>query len=258
MVWFYRLNGEQIGPISASELKLLYRTKAITADTLVRRYDMPDWYPLRQFVNAAPPEDGAHREAEMPSRTDDAAPALRQCTECGRPYAAEDLIQFDDHQICADCKPRLVQKLRQGIHAQANLIYAGFWLRFGAKFIDALILGAVNLGVGLLWARATGRWDGPHESQSGWFWLQAVFHMIGVLYTTFFLGRFGATPGKMVYGLKVVSPRGGAIDYPRALGRQLAEYLSGLILMLGYIMAAFDSEKRALHDRICQTRVVRR
>jgi uncharacterized RDD family membrane protein YckC len=31
-----------------------------------------------------------------------------------------------------------------------------------------------------------------------------------------------------------------------------------MILLIGYIMAAFDEEKRALHDRICSTRVVRR
>ena len=37
-----------------------------------------------------------------------------------------------------------------------------------------------------------------------------------------------------------------------------AEMLSGMILGIGYLMAAFDDEKRALHDRICDTRVVRR
>jgi hypothetical protein len=26
--------------------------------------------------------------------------------------------------------------------------------------------------------------------------------------------------------------------------------------MIGYIMAAFDDQKRALHDRICNTRVI--
>jgi uncharacterized RDD family membrane protein YckC len=28
-------------------------------------------------------------------------------------------------------------------------------------------------------------------------------------------------------------------------------------LFIGYLMAAFDDQKRALHDRICDTRVVR-
>ena len=38
-----------------------------------------------------------------------------------------------------------------------------------------------------------------------------------------------------------------------------AEMLSSLTLGIGYIMVAFDDEKRGLHDRdICDTRVVRK
>jgi uncharacterized RDD family membrane protein YckC len=33
--------------------------------------------------------------------------------------------------------------------------------------------------------------------------------------------------------------------------------VSAMILMIGYIMAGFDSQKRALHDMICDTRVIR-
>jgi len=75
---------------------------------------------------------------------------------------------------------------------------------------------------------------------------------------TYFLGKFSATPGKMALGLKVLRADGEMITYPRALGRFFAEFLSSVILAIGYIMAAFDEEKRALHDRICDTRVVRR
>jgi uncharacterized RDD family membrane protein YckC len=32
--------------------------------------------------------------------------------------------------------------------------------------------------------------------------------------------------------------------------------VSGIILLIGYIMAGFDDEKRALHDRVCDTRVI--
>jgi uncharacterized RDD family membrane protein YckC len=30
-----------------------------------------------------------------------------------------------------------------------------------------------------------------------------------------------------------------------------------MILYIGYIMAGFDDEKRTLHDRICDTRVIK-
>jgi hypothetical protein len=46
-------------------------------------------------------------------------------------------------------------------------------------------------------------------------------------------------------------------DLGRAIGRYFAKLLSMLILGIGYIMVAFDSEKRGLHDMICDTRVVR-
>jgi uncharacterized RDD family membrane protein YckC len=53
-----------------------------------------------------------------------------------------------------------------------------------------------------------------------------------------------------------VTATGGKVSYPRALGRFFAKILSSLICLIGFIIAGFDSEKRALHDRICDTRVV--
>ena len=67
----------------------------------------------------------------------------------------------------------------------------------------------------------------------------------------------GKTPGKMALDLKVVRPDGGPISLGRAVGRYFAKIVSGIILMIGYIMAGFDSEKRALHDMMCDTRVIK-
>ena len=61
----------------------------------------------------------------------------------------------------------------------------------------------------------------------------------------------------MALGLKVVRPNGMPVDLPRAFGRYFAKMLSAIILFIGYIMAGFDAEKRALHDMICDTRVVK-
>jgi uncharacterized RDD family membrane protein YckC len=70
------------------------------------------------------------------------------------------------------------------------------------------------------------------------------------------VGKFAATPGKMACGLKVIMSDGSQVTYWRALGRHFAKVLSVLILYIGYIMVAFDEEKRGLHDRICDTRVI--
>jgi uncharacterized RDD family membrane protein YckC len=88
--------------------------------------------------------------------------------------------------------------------------------------------------------------------------MMAVQYAIQFGYGIFFLGRFAATPGKMAIGAKVVREDGSRIGYGLATGRVFAEMISGLILLIGYIMAAFDEEKRTLHDRICSTRVVRK
>jgi uncharacterized RDD family membrane protein YckC len=47
------------------------------------------------------------------------------------------------------------------------------------------------------------------------------------------------------------------VDLGRAFGRYFAKILSAIILGIGYIMVGFDSEKRGLHDMICDTRVIR-
>ena len=79
----------------------------------------------------------------------------------------------------------------------------------------------------------------------------------GIAYEVYFLGKSGATPGKKVCNIRVVMADGGPLSYGRATGRYFAQMLSGMTLGIGYIIAAFDAEKRSLHDHICSTRVVR-
>ena len=269
MNWFYRMHGEETGPIGAADLKALFKAGTISAETEVRRQDMAAWRPLRHFVKNAPPPDPpagrppdvkavkAPGEWEMPAAANAGGTAVSACSECGRAFKTGDLIRIDDARICADCKPSFIQKLRRNVRLRGGLIYAGFWIRFVAKLVDGLVLLAVNLIVGLVALLVAGGSSATDEAAAGNMLLQIFYHAIGLAYTTFFLGRFGATPGKMDCRLKVVFPDGRPIGYARALGRQLAEYLSGMLLMFGYLMAAFDSEKRTLHDRICSTRVVR-
>ena len=51
---------------------------------------------------------------------------------------------------------------------------------------------------------------------------------------------------------------GGRITFMRGLLRVLGMTLSGLILGIGFLMAAFTERKRALHDIIAGTCVVKR
>ena len=66
-----------------------------------------------------------------------------------------------------------------------------------------------------------------------------------------------ATLGKMALGLKVTDLEGRRISFARATGRHFAKLLSGMILLVGYIMAGFTERKQALHDMIAGTLVQR-
>ena len=80
---------------------------------------------------------------------------------------------------------------------------------------------------------------------------------IVVAYEVYFVSAHGATPGKMALGLKVIRADGGPHLADAGAGAAISRRgSSAIILMIGYIMAAFDPEKRALHDRICETRVI--
>jgi uncharacterized RDD family membrane protein YckC len=143
-----------------------------------------------------------------------------------------------------------------------GLAYAGFWIRFLAKIIDGLIVGVVvglPIAIFILPRVLSGS---PAQLQSLLSYLaapqwQLLETALGLIYSGVFLGKFGATPGKMALGLKVVMPDGSPIGWGRAFGRSAAEIVSRIICFIGYIIAGFDAQKRALHDHIASTRVIK-
>ncbi len=175
-----------------------------------------------------------------------------RCSECGMVFGEDELIRFGDTLVCAKCKPLFVQSLREGVAVAGEMVYSGFWIRVGAKIIDGIALSAVGFALGIIGDLMT-----SHVIARSI--LQNIFSLVLTIgYTTYFLGAYGATPGKMACGLRVVTPDGEKISYARACGRCFAEFVSSIILGIGYLMVIFDEEKRALHDRICDTRVVKK
>ncbi|MBI5552875.1 MAG: RDD family protein [Desulfobacterales bacterium] len=294
MTWYYKDGEQEIGPVDKGQLQALIHAKRINARTLVRNASMNDWRPLGEMVrgnaSASPPQTPPPAAPELPAPEPPAAPfsaplepaipalvtppsapeispAVESavCSQCGRSFPKSQVVQFDNQVICAACKPIFVQRLREGVSAPGILKYAGFWIRVGAKFIDGLIMAALQYAIiipmtFLFFSSGSTMSDGEQMLSSGSLMLIGIQQLIGILipaaYNTFFIGRYSATPGKMACKIKVVSPENAPISYARALGRYFAEVLSAIVLGIGYIMAAFDSEKRALHDRVCSTRVV--
>jgi uncharacterized RDD family membrane protein YckC len=82
--------------------------------------------------------------------------------------------------------------------------------------------------------------------------------IVGIAYFVGFeSSAYQATPGKMALGLIVTDSDGRRISPMRAVGRYFAKILSGMILLIGFIMVAFTERKQGLHDMIAGTLVVK-
>src|SRR5262245_15303045 len=75
------------------------------------------------------------------------------CSQCGRALASSELVQITGSWVCADCKPAFLSRLMASGAAGASPLarrYGGFWIRFGARIIDGLVLGLPILIVAAL------------------------------------------------------------------------------------------------------------
>ena len=150
----------------------------------------------------------------------------------------------------------------------AGYIYAGFWRRFAALFVDSLlvtplaVVAAVVLGL-LFGITMHGASElDPFRAAA---FVGAYAGMILVIvagnwlyHTLMESSTHQATLGKKVLGLVVTDTSGNRISFARANGRFFGKILSGLILNIGYIMAAFTPRKQALHDMIADCLVLKR
>jgi len=254
MNWYYVEQGQQAGPVNDEQFEELVRAGKIQPDTLVWREGMAAWQAYREAKSSAPASGPlpAGAAGYTPGQGPEAV-----CAECRNLFPIQDMIRHGGVYICANCKPVFMQKLAEGAKLNTGeLNYAGFWIRFAAKFIDGLILGVPFMIVFFAAFIPQMRSGKPDNLIFMPYIIQFCFIFVRMAYEIFFLGKYGATPGKMACKIMVVTAEGGRFGYGRATGRFFAEMLSGMICYIGYIIVAFDDQKRALHDHICNTRVV--
>ena len=151
--------------------------------------------------------------------------------------------------------------------------YGGFWIRFGARFIDGLVfmvpfmIFAALLMPNLIRARSQQAIRPAHPTRllqlrALTFFL--VFFLVGGCYEILMLKYRSATLGKMACGLKVIRSDGRSLSWGVCFGRFFMwnvvtsgiPYLNSVLMLVSSIMLGVDDEKRALHDRVCDTRVI--
>lgn len=142
--------------------------------------------------------------------------------------------------------------------------YGGFWIRFIAFIIDAVIVRVVVAPIGMIFGiagLAGGMTHGlPHVGMAllggG---VTAIFSVFASwLYEALMeSSSYQATLGKMIFGMKVTDLNGNRISFAQATGRHFAKWLSGIILCIGYIMVGFTERKQGLHDILAGTLVLK-
>jgi uncharacterized RDD family membrane protein YckC len=196
------------------------------------------------------------------------------CSQCGRALAQSELVHIAGNWVCADCKPAFLSRVMASGAAGASpqaWRYGGFWTRFGARLIDGLIFMVPMLIFfamvipSLIRAKGQSPLD-PNTmfASSGFVGFFVIFFLAGGCYEILMLKYHSGTLGKMACGLKVVRPDGRSLSWGVCFGRYFMwnvvtsaiPYINFVLMLVSSIMLGVDNEKRALHDRVCDTRVI--
>lgn len=148
---------------------------------------------------------------------------------------------------------------------ETNFTYASVGRRFAAILIDGIILAVVRIVINFSFLGYF--WSPNPENLSGFNNLPSsslVYSILGLHYLTHLLyesimisSNKKATIGKMAMGIVVVDADGNKLSFGRAIGRWFSKIVSALIFFIGFIMAFFDDKKRALHDKMVGSIVIK-
>lgn len=260
MQWYYAFNGQRLGPVTHEEFVKLVTDGIIRGDTLVWSQGMGEWQPYVKVAGGA----GATTAPTVDDGTE-------LCAVSGKRYPRSQMINHGGKWISAEHRDAYFQRYREGVAQQlvgdptvpGPFGYGGFWRRFAAWVIDSMVVGGVFMVLAMVLAMfigATMRGSSGEPSAAVLimvFGIYGVVFLVALFYHTYLTSKYGATWGKMAMGLKVVRADGSALSFGRSLGRFFAHGLSSLVMNIGYIIAGFDDQKRALHDHVCDTRVIK-
>ncbi|MCM8804612.1 MAG: RDD family protein [Candidatus Omnitrophica bacterium] len=89
-----------------------------------------------------------------------------------------------------------------------------------------------------------------------------IFFFIFSLYKILIVGKFGASLGKMIVGIKIVDENGNKISFKTAFIRevvvkQIIYPIFSFFSFLGYLWAIWDKRKQTWHDKIARTIVIK-
>jgi len=134
--------------------------------------------------------------------------------------------------------------------------YAGFWVRFGATVLDGLLLLIIVRPI-LIAIYGADYFDAPRWPPMG-IWDVLVAYVLPIAGALLFWLAYQATPGKMVWSMRIVDADTGARPRLRQyVVRCFGYLLSALPCFLGFLWIGIDRKKQGWHDKLANTLVVR-
>jgi len=158
MTWFYVDGGQQAGPVDDEQLGALASSGKILPDTLVWCEGMAGWAAYREAVpGQGVPPLAPEIEIGVPPEPSPAAAGGLICCECGRAFAADQVIRYGERWVCAACKPIFLQRLREGatlagaglqrMVTEADLLARDYDVDIGGCLSQAWDLFKINAGL---------------------------------------------------------------------------------------------------------------
>ena len=153
-------------------------------------------------------------------------------------FRAESVNGTQGEPVAVMAVPPLVSPEQPGASQPSPMVLprVGFWQRFAATLIDAVLIGVL-----MAFTRAR----------------PPAFIFIWTAYHIAMWTWKGTTIGGMVFGLKIIRTDGRAINFPVALVRALSAFLSATAAFIGFFWAGWSAEKQSWHDKIAGTYVVK-
>jgi uncharacterized RDD family membrane protein YckC len=216
--WYMKRGSLAVGPGTTEQLRAAYNKGSITADNLIRREDSEDWIRLGDSGVLGPLNDG--KESNDGYLPDHSGGAMRS----------------------AGSRPRIHRRMFQErpTYSSQEPVMATIYERFLALIIDGLTVFVV--GAVLKW-------------MVGSFFVLSM--ALGLGYFVLMQRLWGYTIGRKIMGIHIELEKNGRPDFTHFVIRYLMQFLSGIILFVGYFIAFGDPKKRTLHDRVAGTMVLK-
>jgi uncharacterized RDD family membrane protein YckC len=143
------------------------------------------------------------------------------------------------------------ERVREGVKSPSH-DYASFWQRAVAFLVDWLIVVVISMPV-IVVAFGAEYFSLDPVRRSG----DLLIALVVGAAIVWFWRSYGATPGKLAVGVKIVDVQTGkAPSTGRLVLRLICYLLSALPLYLGFLWVAVDRRKQGWHDKIAGTIVV--